>query len=157
MSRPQFHLAQINVADMLYPIEHEGMAEFVARLDAVNALADGAPGFVWRLQDTAGDATAIRAFVDNQILINMSVWESVEALFDFTYKSGHAEVFRRRKDWFEMPREAHLALWWVPRGHLPDTQEGQERLVRLREHGPSELAFTLKQRFEPAAAQSRNA
>ena len=157
MTHPPFQLAQINVANMLYPIEDEGMAEFVARLDAVNALADGAPGFVWRLQETTGDATAICAFIDDQILLNMSVWEAVEDLFDFTYKSGHAEVFRLRKAWFEMPQGAHLALWWVPRGHIPDVQEGQERLAHLRLHGPSEFAFTLKQRFEHSAARARSA
>lgn len=147
MNHPDFHLAQINVAEMLYPIAHPGMADFVARLDAINALADRAPGFVWRYSaDDAGPS----ARVEENMLINMSVWTSVETLFHYTYKSAHAEVFRSRKSWFEMPTEPHLALWWVPRGHNPSEEEGKRRLTHLRRHGPSETAFTLKKRFAPA-------
>lgn len=151
MTNADFHLAQINVAKMLYPMEHPGMADFVARLDAVNALADRAPGFVWRYSD---DVAGPNALVEDQLLLNMSVWKSVEALFAYTYKSGHAEVFRSRKSWFEMPVEPHLALWWVPRGHVPSVEEGKVRLAHLRRQGPSEAAFTLKKRFAPALVQA---
>lgn len=150
MNQSEFHLAQINVAKMLYPMDHPGMAAFVAQLDAVNALADRAPGFVWRYSD---DVAGLDALVEENILVNMSVWGSAEALFDYTYKSAHAEVFRSRKSWFEMPGEAHLALWWVPHAHIPSVEEGNRRLVHLRRHGPSEAAFTLKKRFSPAAVK----
>lgn len=146
MKRPNLHLAQINVAKMLHPMEHPGMADFVARLDAVNALADAAPGFVWRYSD---DVEGLAGLVEEDLLINMSVWASIESLFDYTYKSAHAEVFRNRKSWFEMPTEPHLALWWVPRGHIPSVEEGRKRLAHLRRQGPGDAAFTLKKSFAP--------
>ncbi len=110
MTHAESHLAQFNMAKMLFPLEHPGMADFVARLEAINTLADDAPGFVWRLQDSSGDSTAMRPFGDDQLLVNMSVWESADALFEYAYKSAHAEVFRRRKSWFEVPTEPHLVL-----------------------------------------------
>ncbi len=152
MDGPEFHLAQINVAKMLYPIEHQGMADFVAQLDAVNAIADRAPGFVWRYSNDVDDPAGV---VEDQMLINMSVWETAEALFDYTYRSAHSGVFRDRKSWFEMPSEAHLALWWVPRGHIPSLEEGMERLAHLRRHGPRDAAFTLKKRYPPALVAAR--
>ena len=122
------------------------MAEFVAALDPVNELADQAPGFVWRLQDEDGNATSIRAFDDDRIIVNMSVWESADHLADFVYRSGHLEVMRRRREWFERI-QIHLALWWVPAGHTPSVQEAEERIEHLREHGPTSYAFTFKARF----------
>ncbi len=154
MTDADFHLAQFNVATMLYPLEHPGMADFVARLGAINSLADDSPGFVWRLQDGSGDSTAMRPFGNDDIIVHMSVWEPADALFQYAYKSHHAEVFRRRKEWFSVPTEPHLVLWWVPRGHIPGMTEGEEKLTHLRGNGPSEAAFTLKKRFAPAPAQS---
>ncbi len=122
------------------------MAGFVARLDEINALADRSPGFVWRLQTEAGDATAIRAFPDPLLLVNLSVWESVEALREFTYRSAHAGVMRRRAEWFERMDEPHLVLWWVPAGDLPTLDEAKARLDRLRSEGPSPEAFTFRSR-----------
>jgi hypothetical protein len=151
MPDPRFHLAQINVARMLYPLDHAGMAAFVRALDPINALADGAPGFVWRLQDESGNATAIDAFDDPMVIVNMSVWVSVEALFAFVYQTGHTAIMRQRKSWFEKPAQPHMALWWIPAGSLPSAQEGKERLLHLRAHGPSAFAFSFKQRFAPAA------
>jgi hypothetical protein len=151
MPDPRFHLAQINVARMLYPIDHPGMAAFVRALDPVNAMADAAPGFVWRLQDESGNATALDPFGDPMMIVNMSVWVSIEALFAFVYQSGHTAIMRRRKAWFEKPAEAHMALWWIDAGALPSTQEGMERLLHLRANGPSAFAFSLKQRFAPPA------
>lgn len=145
------HLAQINVARMRYPLEHPGMAGFVARLDRINALADRAPGFVWRLQDDSGNATGLRPFEDPMIIVNMSVWRAPEALFDFVYRSAHAEVMRQRKSWFEQPKQPHMALWWIPAGALPTVDDGKAQLEHLQEHGPSRCAFTLKQRFPPPA------
>ena len=151
------HLAQFNVATALKPIDHPVMADFVNQLDAVNALAEAAPGFVWRLQGDGGNATAIKPMGERDI-INMSVWESIEALFDFTYQTGHTGVLRDRKRWFQMPTEAHLVLWWVPAGSMSagcvlTAEHGVDRLKYLRAHGPSPWAFTFKQRFAPVDAQ----
>ena len=144
-----YHIAQINIARMRFPIDDPGMADFVAQLDAINGLADRSPGFVWRLQGEDGDATTIQAFDDANIIINLSVWESIEALFDFTYKSGHTEVFRRRHDWFEVADGAHLTMWWIRAGKHPRVEQGMARLKYLDRHGPTAHAFTFKQRFEP--------
>jgi hypothetical protein len=142
-----YHLAQLNVARALAPLDDPLLAEFTARLDDINALADGSPGFVWRLQSDTGNATDIQATLDPRLLVNLSVWDSPKSLFDYVYRSGHAEVMRRRKDWFE-PREGpHLVLWWVPAGELPTVEQALERLDRLREEGPTPAAFTFKQRF----------
>jgi hypothetical protein len=146
---PAYHLAQINVARLLHPLEAPRMAGFVARLDRVNALADAAPGFVWRLQDESGNATGLNPFPDPMMLVNMSVWRSVGALFEFVYRSGHIEALRLRKDWFERPAQAHMALWWLPAGELPTLADGRDRLERLRRHGPITDAFTFKRRFPP--------
>lgn len=122
------------------------MAEFMTALDPVNALADDAPGFVWRLQTEAGDATAIRGFGDERVIVNLSVWESIDHLADFVYRSEHISVMRRRREWFERIR-VHMALWWVPIGHTPSVSEAEERLAHLRAHGPTPYAFTFKARF----------
>jgi hypothetical protein len=126
------------------------MAGFAAQLDPVNALADAAPGFVWRLQDESGNATAIRVY-DDSLMVNMSVWESADALWDFVYASDHLAVMRRRREWFER-MDLFMCLWWVPAGHLPDVAEAEARLDHLREHGPTAHAFTFKQRFAPPAS-----
>ena len=123
------------------------MADFAAQLDPVNAIADGAPGFVWRLQDESGNATAIRTSNDD-LMVNMSVWESADALWDFVYASDHLAVMRRRREWFER-MDLFMCLWWVPAGQLPDVAEAEARLEHLREHGPTPQAFTFKQRFAP--------
>src|SRR5215207_322583 len=142
-----FHIAQINVGRILGPIDSAIMAEFVARLDEINALADGSPGFVWRLQTEDGDATAIRPFDDEMIILTMSVWESAAALHAYVYQSAHAEVMRRRRAWFSRMAEAYVALWWVPVGHQPTVAEAVERLAHLREQGPTPAAFTFRQQF----------
>ncbi|MGW0859134.1 DUF3291 domain-containing protein [Streptomyces sp. NPDC002690] len=137
------HLAQLNVATLLHPIDDPRIAPFVALLDPVNADADGAPGFVWRLVgDSGADATDLRPAGEN-VIVNMSVWETPEALWDFTYRSGHLDVVRQRRDWFDRHVEAHLVLWWVPGGHLPTVEEALERLADLRANGPSPRAFTF--------------
>ena len=124
------------------------MAEFVALLDPVNALADDAPGFVWRLQADDGNATSIRAFDDDVMIVNMSVWESIDALAEFVYRSGHLDVMRRRREWFAQVR-THLVLWWIPAGEIPAVAEAQRRLEHLQAHGPTPHAFTFKARFMP--------
>jgi hypothetical protein len=148
----KFHLAQLNVATILAPLDDERMRGFVEALDHVNAIADASPGFVWRLKDDAGNATALRPFGADMI-VNMSVWESADALFDYVYRSGHKAYLARRKEWFAMPAEMHLVLWWIPAGTIPTVEEAKRRLDLLRANGPSPEAFTFKQRFPaPAAA-----
>ncbi|MGI5169483.1 DUF3291 domain-containing protein [Spirillospora sp. CA-253888] len=139
----RLHLAQFNVAVLHHPLDDPRTADFVALLEPVNALADRAPGFVWRLvEEGAADATGIRPYGDD-VIINYSVWESREALWDFVYRSGHLESMRRRREWFRRHAEAHMALWWIPAGHVPTVAEGVERLEWLRAHGPSPRAFTF--------------
>ena len=139
------HVAQVNIALPREPLDSPALAEFVANLEPVNALADSAPGFIWRLADESGDATSIKAFDDDRLIINMSVWESIEALWRFVYDGGHLDVMRRRREWMTKLAETHMALRWVPHGHIPTIEEARERLDHLRAHGPSERAFTFKQ------------
>jgi hypothetical protein len=143
----EFHIAQVNIAIPLAPLESEQLAGFVEALEPINELADSAPGFVWRLQTDDGDATSIRAFTDDRILLNMSVWESIDALEAFVYKSAHTDVMRRRAQWFERAVEAYLALWWIPAGELPTEADAEPRIASIREHGPTPFAFSLRQRF----------
>ncbi|MCP4327358.1 MAG: DUF3291 domain-containing protein [Alphaproteobacteria bacterium] len=152
-----FHLAQFNIARAMAPMDDPVMAEFVAKLNKINALADQAPGFVWRLQDDSGNATTIQAFDDPRLLINMSVWTSVDALFDYVYKSGHAAVMARRKEWFERFGDRHMVLWWVPAGHIPNLGEAKKKLGSLQTLGPTVHAFTFKQRFTAPAGKSGEA
>lgn len=144
-----WHIAQVNVALPRAPLESPALAQFVALLDPINTLADHSPGFVWRLQDDSGDATSIRAFDDERLIINMSVWESIEALWRFVYDSGHLDVMRRRREWFIRLAEAHLCLWWVPAGDIPSIAEARRRVDHLHEHGLTEGAFSFKRRFPP--------
>lgn len=149
---PAWHLAQYNIARLLAPLEDARNADFVANLERLNKLGDESPGFVWRLQTDDGTSTSVRVRGDERIIVNFTVWESVEALFEFTYHSGHVEMYRRRREWFEHMAEAYLVLWWVPAGHIPSVEEADARLDHLRAHGPTAHAFTFKQRFGPPAA-----
>lgn len=142
------HLAQLNIARLLAPLDDPRLADFVANLDRINMLAESWPGFVWRLKDESGDATAFRPFGDD-VIVNMSVWTGRQALYDYVYASDHTAFLKRRKEWFAMPAEAHLVLWWVPAGHRPDLAEADARLTQLRQSGPTPDAFTLKRFFEP--------
>ena len=142
-----YHLAQINIARMLAPIDHLVMADFVAQLPPINALAEVSPGFVWRLQSADGDATSIKVYDDDMVIINLTVWEDVESLRQYVYKSAHSGVMRDRRRWFEKFDGLYYAMWWIPSGHLPDPQEGKERLEYLRVHGDSAFAFSFKQVF----------
>ena len=142
-----WQIAQLNVGRVLAPTDSPILAEFMAALDGVNALADTAPGFVWRLKSDSGNATDIIVSADSLFLINMSVWESVEALFDFVYRSMHTKYMARRREWFEKPVEQYLVLWWVPVGHVPTPQEALARLEHLRANGPSLHAFTFREKY----------
>ena len=146
------HLAQVNVATVRAPLDSPQLAGFVAALEPINALADGHPGFVWRLQTEEGNATSLRPTEDDLFLINMSVWSSLEALRAFVYTTAHVQVLRQRRAWFEQLASAHLVLWWVPVGHVPTIDEALDRLDRLRRDGPTPAAFTFRTPFEPEAA-----
>ncbi|HSC84956.1 MAG TPA: DUF3291 domain-containing protein [Pseudomonas sp.] len=148
MSR--YQLAQLNIATMKEPLESPGMVDFVANLERINALAEASPGYIWRLQDEEGDATALRPF-GAEVLVNMSVWRDVQALSDYVYKSAHTEMLKRRREWFEKVDEAHMVLWWVPSGHQPGIDEAAERLAYFRAHGPSAHAFSFRQAFAAPA------
>ncbi len=150
-----YHLAQLNIGRARTPLDEPTMAGFVAGLEEINALAEAAPGFVWRMMAAGGnDATAIRPFDDDDLLlINCSVWESVEALWDFVYRTDHLDYVRRRRDWFHRLGEAYQVLWWVPAGRVPDVGEALARLGHRRAHGPSGYAFTFHDRY-PAPAEA---
>jgi hypothetical protein len=147
-----WHVAQVNVATLRAPIDSPQLADFVALLDPINALADRTPGFVWRLQTEDGDATAIQAFPVSRIIVNLSVWESVESLGEFVYASRHLDVLRRRRAWFERMATAHLAMWWVPAGTIPTVDEAKARLVLVESRGPTPEAFTFREPFPPPSS-----
>ena len=144
---PRYHVAQINIGRIVAPLDDPQMAGFVSRLDELNALADRAPGFVWRLQTSEGNATYFRPYNDDRILMNMSVWESVEALKNYVYRTVHSELLRHRHEWFTKFAGTYLALWWVPAGHIPGIDEARKRLAHLEAHGPTQFAFTFKTVF----------
>jgi hypothetical protein len=127
-------------------LDSPALADFMALLDPVNALADHAPGFVWRLQSEEGNATSIPVLGDDRLIVNMSVWETIDHLADYVYRSDHVAVMRRRREWFERIK-VFMALWWVPEGHRPSVTEAEERLEHLRGQGPTPDAFTFRQRF----------
>lgn len=147
------HLAQANIARMIAPLDDPIMAGFVEQLAYINAVADRSPGFVWRLETPEGDATAIRAFDDERILFNMSVWEDVESLYRYTYRSDHLSPLRDRRKWFERMDGAHLVLWWVPAGHQPTVNEARDRIDVLNREGPGPAAFTFARTFDPNGKQ----
>jgi hypothetical protein len=145
------HLAQINIGRMKAPLDDPSMHGFMSRLAELNALADRSDGFVWRLQDGAGDGnTYLRPFDDDRIIVNMSVWQSIEQLRAYTYHTVHAEVLKQRREWFEKFDRVFLALWWIPVGHMPSIDEARERLTSLDTHGPTPFAFTFQRIFTPA-------
>jgi hypothetical protein len=146
-----WHIAQLNVARAVAPPGSPELEDFIAALDRINALAEASPGFVWRLQSSSGNATDILVSEDPLFLVNMSVWSSAASLFAFVYRSAHAEVMKRRREWFEKPADAYQVLWWVPAGHLPTTAEALERLIMLRREGPTPRAFNFSRRYPPPA------
>ena len=150
------HLALLNVARLRAPLDSPQLAEFVDLLDPVNALADRAPGFVWRHQDDSGNSTSVRVLGDDRLLVNLAVWESVEALVDFAYDGAHLEAMRKRRHWFARMSEPYLVLWWVPAGHVPSVEEAEARLVHLRANGPGPEAFTVKDRYPPQLSRTQS-
>jgi hypothetical protein len=147
-----YELAQLNIGVIKGPMDSPVMAEFAANLERINAMAESAAGFVWRLQTDDGDATAIRPFENDNMLINMSVWQDIESLSAYVYKSGHVEIMRRRREWFERMEQAFLVLWWMPKGHRPSVSEAIEKLELLRAKGPTPDAFTFREPFPSPGA-----
>ena len=146
-----YHLAQVNIALARAEMTSDVMSGFVARLDEINRLAEQSKGFVWRLVGDGSDATSIRAFDDPLMLVNMSVWEDIESLRTYAYKTAHVDLIRDRDAWFHKLPEAHQALWWIPAGQLPTVQEAKARLEHIRMHGPSPFAFTFAKPFPQPA------
>jgi hypothetical protein len=145
----KYHIAQVNIGRIKAQLDDPLMAGFVARLDEINALADNSCGFLWRLQTPeSNNNTYLRPYEDDRMLLNMSVWESVEALKEYVYRTAHAELLRRRHEWFEKI-SVYAALWWVPAGHLPGVDEAKKRLAYLEVHGPTQFAFTFKSIYPP--------
>src|SRR5262245_59013425 len=133
-----WHLAQLNIGRARAETDDPSIAEFMDNLDPINALAEATPGFVWRRQTDEGNATAIRAFPgDDLMVLNMSVWESIEQLADYVFRSAHTAFLRRRSEWFERLREVYLVLWWIPAGTVPTLDEALARLDHLRTFGPT--------------------
>ena len=143
----RFYLAELNMARALYPLEDPRMAEFVANLDAINGLAERSPGFIWRLVNINGSTTTVRLFDDPLLLVNLSVWETVDALFDYVYRSQHLEFWKRRHEWFSHDERSGTVMWWIPADQLPTLEEAVVRLEQLQRIGPTVEAFTFKQRF----------
>ena len=148
------HIAQLNIARLRADRDDPMVGAFFAAIDPINAVADASPGFVWRLQEESGNATAIRPWDDDRLIVNMSVWASIEALEEYAYRSAHVGVMRRRREWFDRLDARYMALWWVPVGHIPTVDEGRARLEHLDRHGPTPVAFTFRQRFPADPAQA---
>jgi Domain of unknown function (DUF3291) len=145
-----FHVAELNIGRTVAPLDDPALADFVDNLQRINALGDASPGFVWRLEDEFGAATTIRAFDDPLMIVNLTVWKTIESLRAFAYRTSHVDYLRRRREWFEPLTGPSLVLWWVPAGHRPTIEEARERLDRLAADGPTPEAFTLKTTFPPA-------
>lgn len=154
MHPTSFHLAEINIARGKAPLDAPVMRDFVELLDAMNALADASPGFIWRLKEDKDDSSGAKVFNDPQMLVNLSVWTDAEALRQYAYKSSHAYVFRKRKEWFVDFDRASLALWWIEAGTLPTVEEARHRLELLDANGPTAQAFTFRTVF-PAPLHPR--
>jgi hypothetical protein len=153
-----FELAQVNIGRLTAPVDSPVLAGFMAALDPVNAAAEQAPGFIWRLQTEDGNATAIQAFEWDAagsagVIVNMSVWTDTEHLGAFVYGEMHRQIMRRRREWFCLMREAYLACWWVPAGHRPGTGEAEDRIRYLRAHGPTPHAFNLRVSYPPPGGE----
>ncbi|WP_020528615.1 DUF3291 domain-containing protein [Flexithrix dorotheae] len=143
------HLAQLNIAKLLYPIEHPKIADFRNNIDKINTLGEQSKGFVWRYVENPRIATGNEPFADPWIVVNLTVWESIEDLKSFAFNSEHVEIFKERAKWFEKPSSPHMVLWWIPEGKLPTLEEAEEKLELLEKNGDCPHAFTFKKTFEP--------
>ncbi len=143
-----FHLAQVNIAIAKYSYDDPLFAGFVDNLDRIYELAEATPGFVWRHVTVNDDAEAKAAFGENNLIFNMSVWETKDALRDFVYMSEHVDILRQRGEWFVPQNRPIMALWWQPAGTIPTIVEAKHRLDRLAQAGSTEDAFTFRQFFD---------
>ena len=153
----EYHLAQVNIAKMLADLNAPVMSDFVQRLNEINLLADSSAGFVWRFLSDEGDATYLRPYEDKNILFNMSVWESLESLKAYVYNSSHLELLKSKKNWFSKLSEPHMALWWVPKGHIPSVSEGLRKINIIKERGACEEAFTFAEPYGPNTQLDKDA
>ncbi len=142
----EYHLAQLNVATLKAPLDSPELKDFVDNLDRINALAESSAGFVWRLVGDGNDATSLRPLGDN-VIVNLTVWQDTDALRNYVYKSAHVEIMKRRREWFTRMGDAYMAMWWVPKGHVPTVAEAVAKLHHLRAHGPAPEAFTFGEAF----------
>lgn len=157
-----YSLAQVNVSRLLAPLDSVLLAPFVAALDEVNAEGDQAPGFVWRLQSESGNATDVEGFGwdtagSHGVIVNLTVWSSTRSLSDFIFGGRHLANMRRRREWFHPVVEATTALWWVPSGSRPSVDEAEARIRHLRQHGPTDHAFTLRRHYPAPDSAPRTA
>ena len=152
----KYQLAQLNVGELKAPLDSPEIKDFVDNLDRINALAENSPGFVWRLKGDGNDATSLRPLGDN-VIVNLSVWRDVNSLKDFTYRSAHVDILRRKREWFNRMASAHLAMWWVPEGHEPTVSEAVAKLEHLRKHGSTADAFTFAEAFVAPDAKDAGA
>jgi len=148
----KFHLAEVNVGRLKASIDHPMIKDFANNLDRINALAEGSPGFVWRLKGDGNNATDLAINGDPLFIPNLSVWEDIPSLGAYVYRSGHVEIMRRRREWFEQ-MDLYMALWWIPAGHVPTVEEALEKLALIEAHGPTPAAFTFKTPFPPPTGE----
>lgn len=141
-----YNVAQVNIAKRLAPLDDPIMKDFIDNVDAINTIADQSLGFIWRMQNE-DKVEGARIFKDDSLIINISVWETIESLFNFTYKTNHLQVFKRKKEWFSKIDFMHMAFWYVPVGYEPTFQDAKNRLDYLWEFGETPYAFTFKNRF----------
>jgi hypothetical protein len=151
-----YQLAQLNVAALKAPLDSPVLKDFVDNLERINALAESSPGFVWRLVGDGNDATSLRPLGDD-VIVNLTVWQDVESLRRYVYKSAHVEIMKRRREWFTRMGKAYLAMWWVPKGHVPTVAEAVAKLEHLRAHGPTPEAFTFGEAFSAPDAAAGSA
>lgn len=142
------HLAHLNIARLRAPFDAPELADFMAGLPGINAIADATPGFVWRLDDEGDDAGSVEAF-GADMLVNLSVWKSLAALHGFVFQTEHATYMRRRREWFDRMMEPSLVLWWIPIGTEPSVREAKRALQTLRRQGATPLAFDFRSPFPP--------
>jgi Domain of unknown function (DUF3291) len=152
MTNTRYHLAQVNIGKIVAPMDSPQMSGFADNLDKINSLAEKSEGFIWRLKDESNNATSIKLFDDDFILINMSVWKNMESLYQYVYQSDHTDYLKRRKEWFVRMPEMYMALWYIPESHIPDSAEAVERLFYLRKNGESPFAFGFKNKYSPEEA-----
>lgn len=141
-----YHLAQLNIAGLKCPIDSPQLEESVSNIERINQMAETHPGFVWRMTDDSSELFDPLTYV-----VNLYVWESIEALKEFTYKTGHANIIRKRKKWFENLKSNYIVMWWIPEKHIPTVGEAKERLELLDQKGPTKEAFTFRELFERPA------